>query len=103
MRGALNFYALALLALPFSPVTAGVLLPAIARSSASAPCQAHPYEAGNFIAAICQHIPEKCFQMLRYFGFYSNKSRGIRRKQGILSPCDEFLQSHHKKVDHFLK
>ena len=49
------------------------------------------YTAEDFIAAICQHIPEKFFQMVRYFGFYSNKCRGIRRKHGILRPGDETL------------
>jgi hypothetical protein len=46
------------------------------------------YKAEDFIAAICQHIPEKFFQMVRYFGYYSNKSRGLRRKKGILRPGD---------------
>jgi len=27
------------------------------------------YGAQDFIAAICQHIPEKFFQMVRYFGY----------------------------------
>ena len=27
------------------------------------------YKAEDFIAAICQHIPEKSFQMVRYYGF----------------------------------
>ena len=40
------------------------------------------YRAEEFIAAIAQHIPEKSFQMVRYYGWYSNKSRGIRNKQG---------------------
>ena len=40
------------------------------------------YTAEKFIAAITQHIPEKSFQMVRYYGWYSNKSRGIRNKQG---------------------
>ena len=40
------------------------------------------YEADDFIAAICQHISEKFFQMIRYFEYYSNKSRGLRQKKG---------------------
>ncbi|MCR4322025.1 MAG: DUF5615 family PIN-like protein [Candidatus Brocadiaceae bacterium] len=28
---------------------------------------------GSFIAAITQRIPEKSFQMVRYYGWYSNK------------------------------
>ncbi|MCR4291367.1 MAG: transposase [Candidatus Kuenenia sp.] len=39
------------------------------------------YTAEEFIAAITQHIPEKSFQMVRYYGWYSNKSRGLRKKQ----------------------
>lgn len=34
----------------------------------------------EFIAAITQHIPEKNFQLVRYYGWYSNKSRGQRAK-----------------------
>ena len=37
--------------------------------------------AEEFIAAITQHIPEKSFQMVRYYGWYSNRSRGERRKE----------------------
>ncbi len=47
------------------------------------------YTADDFIAAITQHIPEKSFQMVRYYGWYSNKSRGMRLKQGIPRPGDE--------------
>ncbi len=36
--------------------------------------------------AITPHIPEKSFQMARYYGWYSKKSRGLRKKQGILKP-----------------
>jgi len=38
------------------------------------------YPACDFIAAIAQHIPEKRCQMVRYYGWYSNKMRGERRK-----------------------
>ena len=38
------------------------------------------YTAEEFIAAITQHIPKKSFQMTRYYGFYLNKSRGLRLK-----------------------
>ncbi len=39
------------------------------------------YDAEAFIAALPQHIPDKSFQMVRYYGFYSNKSGGIREKE----------------------
>jgi hypothetical protein len=32
----------------------------------------------DFIAAITQHIPNKSFQLVRYYGWYSNKMRGQR-------------------------
>jgi len=35
----------------------------------------------EFIAAITQHIPDKSFQLVRYYGWYSNKMRGRRNKQ----------------------
>jgi hypothetical protein len=35
----------------------------------------------EFIAAITQHIPDKNFQLVRYYGWYSNKMRGQRGKQ----------------------
>ena len=33
------------------------------------------------IAAITQHIPDKSFQLVRYYGWYSNKMRGQRNKR----------------------
>ncbi|MBN2232961.1 MAG: transposase [Deltaproteobacteria bacterium] len=38
------------------------------------------FEAGEFVAAITQHIPEKNHQLVRYYGWYSNRSRGGRLK-----------------------
>ena len=37
----------------------------------------------DFIAAITQHIPDKSFQLVRYYGWYSNKMRGQRNKRAI--------------------
>ncbi len=51
------------------------------------------YTAEEFIAAITQHIPEKSFQMVRYYGWYSNKSRGMRLKRGVVRPGDEPLEN----------
>ena len=47
------------------------------------------YTAEEFVAAITQHIPSKSFQMVRYYGYYANKSRGMRKKKGIYRPGDE--------------
>ena len=35
----------------------------------------------EFIAAITQHIPDPSFQLVRYYGWYSNRMRGDRKKQ----------------------
>ena len=35
----------------------------------------------EFIASIAQHIPEPSFQLVRYYGWYSNRMRGDRKKQ----------------------
>ncbi len=34
----------------------------------------------DFLAAITQHIPDKGAQMVRYYGWYSNKLRGVRQR-----------------------
>ncbi|MEO2047944.1 MAG: transposase, partial [Pirellulales bacterium] len=34
----------------------------------------------DFLAEFTQHIPPKGYHSIRYFGFYSNKSRGMRKK-----------------------
>jgi hypothetical protein len=33
------------------------------------------------LAAMCSHVPDKGEQLVRYYGFYSNVSRGRRKKQ----------------------
>jgi len=44
------------------------------------------FSAQDFIAAITQHIPDKGFQMVRYYGWYSNRARGDRAKKQDLKP-----------------
>jgi hypothetical protein len=34
----------------------------------------------DFLAVITQHIPDKGAQMVRYYGWYSNKMRGVRQR-----------------------
>jgi hypothetical protein len=51
------------------------------------------FSAQEFIAAITQHIPDKGFQMVRYYGWYSNRARGERAKQAaeraeVENPCN---------------
>ena len=38
------------------------------------------FEALDWLAQLVTHIPNKGEQMVRYYGFYSNKSRGLRKK-----------------------
>ena len=38
------------------------------------------FDALEWLAAICSHVPNKGEQMVRYYGYYSNKSRGLRKK-----------------------
>jgi Zn finger protein HypA/HybF involved in hydrogenase expression len=40
------------------------------------------FEALDFIASITSHIPNRNEQTVRYLGYYSNVSRGKRKKQG---------------------
>jgi hypothetical protein len=43
----------------------------------------------EFIAAITQHIPDKSFQLVRYYGWYSNKMRGQRARAEHAVDCPE--------------
>jgi hypothetical protein len=38
------------------------------------------FDALEWIAAMCSHVPSKGEQMVRYYGHYSNVSRGRRKK-----------------------
>ena len=37
----------------------------------------------DFLAEFTQHIPAKGSHLIRYYGFYSNKSRGMRKKAEV--------------------
>lgn len=39
------------------------------------------FEPLDFLAEVTQHIPNKGEHQIRYYGFYSNKSRGMREKK----------------------
>jgi len=47
------------------------------------------FDALDWLAAMCSHIPDQREQMVRYYGFYSNVSRGLRQKENedALIPC----------------
>ena len=40
------------------------------------------FDALDWLAQLTTHIPGKNEQMVRYYGYYSNKSRGMRRQVG---------------------
>ena len=40
------------------------------------------FDALDWLAQLMTHIPNKGEEMVRYYGFYSNKSRGLRKKAG---------------------
>jgi hypothetical protein len=42
----------------------------------------------DFIARITQHIPDKILQLVRYYGWYSNKMRGQRLKRADAETVD---------------
>ncbi len=39
------------------------------------------FDALEWLAAMASHVPDKGEQLVRYYGFYSNVSRGRRKKQ----------------------
>jgi hypothetical protein len=39
------------------------------------------FDALEWLAVMCSHVPNKGEQMVRYYGYYSNVSRGNRKKQ----------------------
>jgi len=45
--------------------------------------QVKTFEALEWLAAMCSHVPNKGEQMARYYGYYSNVSRGKRKKAGV--------------------
>jgi hypothetical protein len=55
------------------------------------------YSALEFIAAITQHIPNKFSQLSRYYGFYSNKSRGMRAKAEQVEHIPGTIEENNKE------
>jgi hypothetical protein len=41
------------------------------------------FDALDWLAQLTTHIPNRGEQMIRYYGYYSNKLRGLRNKAGI--------------------
>ena len=51
------------------------------------------FEALDWLAQLVTHVPNKGEQMVRYYGYYSNKSRGMRKKAGIDDQVPALVQS----------
>jgi hypothetical protein len=47
------------------------------------------FQALEWLAAMCSHVPNKGEQMVRYYGYYNNVNRGNRKKQN----SDELIPS----------
>ena len=46
------------------------------------------FDALEWLAAMCSHIPDRGEQMVRYYGYYSNVCRGKRKEtKGDAFPC----------------
>jgi hypothetical protein len=46
----------------------------------------------EWLAAMCSHIPNRGEQMVRYYGYYSNVSRGKRQKEGLDDAIPRILE-----------
>jgi hypothetical protein len=51
------------------------------------------FDALDWLAQLVTHIPNKGEQMVRYYGFYSNKSRGLRKKAGTDDAVPALIES----------
>jgi len=51
------------------------------------------FDALEWLAAMCSHVPNKGEQMVRYYGYYSNVSRGNRKKQNEDERIPSVLES----------
>jgi hypothetical protein len=52
------------------------------------------FSALDWLARLVTHIPSKGEQLVRYYGYYSNKSRGVRNKSNdekILTPAEAII------------
>ena len=55
------------------------------------------YSALDFIATITLHISDKFSQLIRYYGFYSNKSRGLRAKAELVELTQDTAEGNNKE------
>ena len=57
------------------------------------------FDALDWLAQLVTHIPNKGEQMVRYYGFYSNKSRGLRKKAGTDDQVPALIDSDISRKD----
>ena len=61
------------------------------------------FDALEWLAAMCSHIPNKGEQMVRYYGYYSNVSRGKRQESAengdisCIIESEEDAKAHRRK------
>ena len=51
------------------------------------------FDATEWLAAMCSHVPNPGEQMVRYYGWYSNVSRRKRRKSTVEDPVPNIIES----------
>ena len=59
------------------------------------------FDALEFLAEVTQHIPDKGQHLIHYFGWYSNKERGMRQKREPLSQAK--AGGENAEADAFIK
>ena len=57
------------------------------------------FDALDWLVLLTTHIPNKKEQMLRYYGYYSNKSRGLRKKAGTDDQIPVLIDSDISRKD----
>jgi ribulose kinase len=55
------------------------------------------FDALDWLAAMTSHVPNKGEQMVRYYGPYSNASRGLRQKKNLDDLTPSILESEDLK------
>ena len=55
--------------------------------------ESQTFNALDWLAQLVTHIPNKGEQMVRYYGYYSNKARGMRQKAQCDDDCPALIES----------
>ena len=58
------------------------------------------FGALDWLAAMTSHVPNKGEQMVRYYGHYSNASRGLRQKKNLDDLIPSILEPEDLKPNH---